>query len=85
MQPRSGLGHREGIVSGDLVGLIDSDCQGEVLISCWNRSIRSFTVEAGERLAQMVFVAAVQARFDVVGACAASERGTGGFGHSGTC
>jgi len=81
--PRSGLGHRHGIVLGNLVGLIDSDYQGEVLVSCWNRGQASFTIEPGERIAQMVIVPVVQVRFEVVEEFSASARGAGGFGHSG--
>lgn len=81
--PRSGLGHRHGIVLGNLVGLIDSDYQGEVKVSCWNRSEDSFTIRAGDRIAQMVVVPVVQARFEVVEEFTPSERGAGGFGHSG--
>lgn len=81
--PRSGLGHKHGIVLGNLVGLIDSDYQGEVLISCWNRGHHTFTVQPGERVAQMIIVPVVQARFEVVEEFQASTRGAGGFGHSG--
>lgn len=81
--PRSGLGHKHGIVLGNLVGLIDSDYQGEVLVSCWNRGHVSFTIEPGERIAQMVFVPVVQIAFDVVETFGKSTRGRGGFGHSG--
>lgn len=81
--PRSGLGHRHGIVLGNLVGLIDSDYQGEVLISCWNRGTASFTLQPGERIAQMLIVPVVQASFEVVEEFDASARGAGGFGHSG--
>lgn len=81
--PRSGLGHKHGIVLGNLVGLIDSDYQGEVLISCWNRGADSFTLQPGERVAQMVIVPVVQADFEVVPEFEMSARGTGGFGHSG--
>ena len=81
--PRSGLGHRHGIVLGNLVGLIDSDYQGEVLVSCWNRARDSFTIEPGDRLAQMVFVPVVRATFEVVESFQTSDRGEGGFGHSG--
>ena len=81
--PRSGLGHRHGIVLGNLVGLIDSDYQGQVYVSCWNRGGDRFTIQPGERIAQMVFVPVVRAEFDVVDAFDASERGDGGFGHSG--
>ncbi|MEH6452026.1 MAG: dUTP diphosphatase [Psychromonas sp.] len=81
--PRSGLGHKHGIVLGNLVGLIDSDYQGPLMVSCWNRSTESFTLEAGERLAQLVFIPVVQATFEVVDDFNCSDRGEGGFGHSG--
>ncbi|GAB2780965.1 dUTP diphosphatase [Halomonas shantousis] len=81
--PRSGLGHKHGIVLGNLVGLIDSDYQGELMISVWNRGQDSFVLEPGERLAQYVLVPVVQAELDVVEDFTASRRGTGGFGHSG--
>ena len=81
--PRSGLGHKNGIVLGNLVGLIDSDYQGQIMVSCWNRSTQEFTVEPGARLAQMVFVPVVQVNFDVVEEFTASDRGAGGFGHTG--
>lgn len=81
--PRSGLGHKHGIVLGNLVGLIDSDYQGQVFVSCWNRGAAPFTIEVGERVAQMVFVPVVQARFERVEEFAQSARGAGGFGHSG--
>ena len=81
--PRSGLGHKHGIVLGNLVGLIDSDYQGQVFVSAWNRGSQAFTIEPGERLAQMVIVPVVRARFEVVAEFSASERGAGGFGHSG--
>ena|SRR5579859_2598417 len=81
--PRSGLGHKHGIVLGNLVGLIDSDYQGEVMVSCWNRGKESFTVQPGERIAQMVIVPVAQARFEVVSDFEESKRGAGGFGHSG--
>ena len=83
--PRSGLGHKHGIVLGNLTGLIDSDYQGQVYVSCWNRGSRPFTIEPGERIAQMVFLplAGAQAAFQVVESFEASERGAGGFGHSG--
>ena len=81
--PRSGLGHKHGIVLGNLVGLIDSDYQGEVMVSCWNRGRDSFTIEPGDRLAQMVFLPVVRAFFEVVESFQTSERGEGGFGHSG--
>lgn len=81
--PRSGLGHKKGIVLGNLVGLIDSDYQGQIFVSCWNRSSDSFTINAGERIAQMVFIPVVQAAFEVVDEFEASIRGSGGFGHTG--
>jgi dUTP diphosphatase len=82
--PRSGLGHKHGIVLGNLVGLIDSDYQGQVLVSCWNRGPHSYVVEPGERIAQMIFVPVVQARFTVVESFEETRRGAGGFGHSGS-
>jgi len=81
--PRSGLGHKHGVVLGNLVGLIDSDYQGQLMVSCWNRGNTSFTIEPGERIAQMVLVPVVQAEFKVVEEFNESERGAGGFGHSG--
>jgi dUTP pyrophosphatase len=81
--PRSGLGHKHGIVLGNLVGLIDSDYQGQLFVSCWNRGTNSFTIEVGDRIAQLVFVPVVQADFEVVENFDDSERGAGGFGHSG--
>lgn len=81
--PRSGLGHKHGIVLGNLVGLIDSDYQGEVFISCWNRSETVFTIEPGERIAQLVFLPVARPAFRRVEAFADSERGSGGFGHTG--
>ncbi|UCC57110.1 MAG: dUTP diphosphatase [Gammaproteobacteria bacterium] len=81
--PRSGLGHKHGIVLGNLVGLIDSDYQGQVFISCWNRGNESFTVQPGERIAQMVIIPVVHADFEVVEEFIATERGEGGFGHTG--
>ncbi len=81
--PRSGLGHKHGIVLGNLVGLIDSDYQGQVFVSCWNRGQQSFRVEVGERIAQMVFLPVVQVSFEVVDTFDTSHRGGGGFGHSG--
>lgn len=81
--PRSGLGHKHGIVLGNLVGLIDSDYQGELKISCWNRSQETFTVNPGERIAQIVFLPVVKAAFEVVGDFIESRRGEGGFGSSG--
>jgi dUTP pyrophosphatase len=82
--PRSGLGHKHGIVLGNLVGLIDSDYQGQLFVSCWNRGNKSFNIEVGDRIAQLVFVPVVQADFDVVEEFDASHRGEGGFGHSGS-
>ena len=82
--PRSGLGHKHGIVLGNLVGLIDSDYQGQLMVSCWNRSPTAFTIEPMERIAQMVIVPVVQAQFRVVDdVAAASERGAGGYGSTG--
>lgn len=82
--PRSGLGHKHGIVLGNLVGLIDSDYQGQLMISCWNRGTDSFTIQAGERIAQLVFVPVVQVALQQVDEFDQSHRGEGGFGHSGT-
>ncbi|ABO25349.1 dUTP diphosphatase [Shewanella loihica] len=82
--PRSGMGHKHGIVLGNLVGLIDSDYQGPLMVSCWNRSNEPFTLEIGDRLAQLVFVPVVQAEFKLVDEFDTSDRGEGGFGHSGT-
>jgi len=82
--PRSGLGHKHGLVLGNLTGLIDSDYQGQVFISCWNRSSKTYDVQPGERIAQMVFVPVEQVRFEVVEEFDDSARGDGGFGHSGT-
>ena len=81
--PRSGLGHKHGIVLGNLVGLIDSDYQGQIFISCWNRGETAFTVNIGERIAQMVFVPVMQVEFDRVDEFDGSARGAGGFGHTG--
>ena len=81
--PRSGLGHKHGIVLGNLVGLIDSDYQGQVFVSCWNRGDEAFTVNPGERIAQLVFVPVVRTEFEIVDEFSASARGEGGFGHSG--
>ena len=81
--PRSGLGHKHGIVLGNLVGLIDSDYQGQLLVSCWNRGANAFTIQPFERLAQMVIVPVVQAAFEIVDEFAASDRGAGGFGSTG--
>ncbi|RDE19148.1 dUTP diphosphatase [Motiliproteus coralliicola] len=81
--PRSGLGHKHGVVLGNLVGLIDSDYQGQLMVSCWNRGNQSFRIEPGERIAQMVLVPVVQADFEIVDEFSDSDRGEGGFGHSG--
>ncbi len=81
--PRSGLGHRHGIVLGNLVGLIDSDYQGPLLVSCWNRGTETFRIAVGERIAQLVLVPVLQADLKLVDEFAASRRGSGGFGHTG--
>jgi dUTP pyrophosphatase len=81
--PRSGLGHRHGIVLGNLVGLIDSDYQGPLLVSCWNRGQASFRIEPGERIAQLVLVPVLHAQLRIVAEFPASGRGAGGFGHTG--
>jgi dUTP pyrophosphatase len=81
--PRSGLGHKHGIVLGNLVGLIDSDYQGQIFVSCWNRGNTTFTITVGERIAQMVFVPVVQATLEQVDEFQESTRGAGGFGHTG--
>lgn len=81
--PRSGLGHKHGIVLGNLVGLIDSDYQGQVYVSCWNRGADSFVIEPGDRIAQMVFLPVAQVGFEIVEEFADSTRGEGGFGHTG--
>lgn len=83
--PRSGLGHKHGVVLGNLVGLIDSDYQGPLMVSAWNRGAQPFTIEPGERIAQMVIVPVVQVGLDVVDEFVATERGEGGFGSSGRC
>jgi dUTP pyrophosphatase len=82
--PRSGLGHKHGIVLGNLVGLIDSDYQGELMVSCWNRGQSAFRIAVGERIAQLVLVPVVLAHFELVDEFAESQRGVGGFGHSGS-
>ena len=82
--PRSGLGHKHGLVLGNLTGLIDSDYQGQVFISCWNRGSKSYEIQPGERIAQMVFVPVQQVKFEIVEEFEDSDRGAGGFGHSGT-
>ena len=81
--PRSGLGHKHGIVLGNLVGLIDSDYQGQLFVSCWNRGDKSFTIDIGDRIAQLVIVPVIQADFEVVDDFVKTHRGAGGFGHSG--
>lgn len=81
--PRSGLGHKHGIVLGNLVGLIDSDYQGELMVSCWNRGQQPFTIEPGERIAQLVIVPVMQVQLEQVETFTSTERGSGGFGHSG--
>ncbi|PWN57025.1 dUTP diphosphatase [Abyssibacter profundi] len=81
--PRSGLGHKHGLVLGNLVGLIDSDYQGPLMVSCWNRGQAAYTIEPGERIAQLVIVPVVQARFNAVESFEATDRGEGGFGSSG--
>lgn len=81
--PRSGLGHKHGIVLGNLVGLIDSDYQGEIMISCWNRGCAEFAIKPGERIAQLVIVPVLHANFEVITDFVASKRGDGGFGHTG--
>ena len=81
--PRSGLGHKHGIVLGNLVGLIDSDYQGQLFVSCWNRGNDNFSINVGDRIAQLVIVPVIQAEFDIVNDFASTNRGAGGFGHSG--
>ncbi|VAW76669.1 Deoxyuridine 5'-triphosphate nucleotidohydrolase [hydrothermal vent metagenome] len=81
--PRSGLGHKHGIVLGNLVGLIDSDYQGQLFISCWNRGDLEFTIKSGDRIAQMIIVPVIQPQFEIVTDFNISERGAGGFGHTG--
>lgn len=82
--PRSGLGHKHGIVLGNLVGLIDSDYQGQLFVSCWNRSAREFSIEPGDRIAQLVIVPVVQTAFEIVDEFVQTDRGIGGFGSSGS-
>lgn len=82
--PRSGMGHKHGIVLGNLVGLIDSDYQGELMVSCWNRSQTAFTIEPGERIAQLILVPVLQASLQIVSQFDDSQRGAGGFGHTGS-
>ena len=81
--PRSGLGHKHGLVLGNLVGLIDADYQGPLMVSCWNRSQAAYTIEPGDRIAQLVFLPVVRTHFDIVTHFATTQRGSGGFGHSG--
>lgn len=81
--PRSGLGHRHGLVLGNLVGLIDADYQGPLMVSCWNRGQAAYTVEPGDRIAQLVFLPIVRAHFHIIDEFTTSDRGVGGFGHSG--
>lgn len=81
--PRSGLGHKHGLVLGNLVGLIDADYQGPLMVSCWNRGQAAYTVTPGDRIAQLVFLPVVRAQFEVVNEFESTQRGTGGFGHSG--
>ncbi len=81
--PRSGLGHKHGIVLGNLVGLIDSDYQGQLMVSCWNRGQSDYTIKVGERIAQLIIVPVVQTEFELVTDFDSSNRGTGGFGHTG--
>lgn len=81
--PRSGLGHKHGLVLGNLVGLIDADYQGPLMVSCWNRSEVAYTIEPGDRIAQLVFLPIIRTHFDVVSEFTSTERGVGGFGHSG--
>ena len=81
--PRSGLGHKHGVVLGNLVGLIDSDYQGQLMVSCWNRGNTDYTIKVGERIAQLIIVPVVQTEFEVVDEFHATERGAGGFGHTG--
>ena len=82
--PRSGLGHKHGIVLGNLVGLIDSDYQGQLMVSCWNRGLEPFTINIGERIAQMVIVPVVQVQFEIVAEFSETDRGAGGFGSTGS-
>jgi len=82
--PRSGLGHKHGIVLGNLVGLIDSDYQGQLFVSCWNRGQTTFVIKPGERIAQLVFMPVIQANFNIVESFDKSQRGEGGFGHTGS-
>lgn len=81
--PRSGLGHKHGLVLGNLVGLIDADYQGPLMVSCWNRAQTAYTIQPGDRIAQLVFLPIIRAQFDVVNEFTLTSRGEGGFGHSG--
>lgn len=81
--PRSGLGHKHGLVLGNLVGLIDADYQGPLMVSCWNRGTQSYTIQPGDRIAQLVFLPIIRTQFEIVSDFAATQRGIGGFGHSG--
>lgn len=81
--PRSGLGHKHGLVLGNLVGLIDADYQGPLMVSCWNRGQTAYTIQPGDRIAQLVFLPIVRAHFEVVDSFESTTRGEGGFGHSG--
>jgi len=81
--PRSGLGHKHGLVLGNLVGLIDADYQGPLMVSCWNRGTNAYTIEPGDRIAQLVFIPIVRTHFDIVENFTTTQRGAGGFGHSG--
>ncbi|OGT60794.1 MAG: deoxyuridine 5'-triphosphate nucleotidohydrolase [Gammaproteobacteria bacterium RIFCSPHIGHO2_12_FULL_45_12] len=81
--PRSGLGHKHGLVLGNLVGLIDADYQGPLMVSCWNRAKAAYTIQPGDRIAQLVFLPIVRAQFQLVDEFEETERGAGGFGHSG--
>ena len=83
--PRSGLGHKQGIVLGNSTGLIDADYQGELMLSIWHRGIEPYTIKHGDRIAQLVFLPVIQAQLEVVSHFEATDRGTGGFGHSGSC
>lgn len=80
--PRSGLGHKHGLILGNSIGLIDSDYQGQLFISCWNRSEKAFTINPGDKIAQLVFLPVIQARFNLVESFKPTDRGEGGFGHS---
>ena len=83
--PRSGLGHKHGLVLGNLVGLIDADYQGPLMVSCWNRGNAAYTITPGDRIAQLIFIPITRTQFNVVQSFTATKRGEGGFGHSGKC